>query len=301
MKGDCILINGRAVSAIGDIVYTTWNAMRAGELTFTATDEVSVGDAVELYSDDNIVFRGRVFSVSQTENIFACVAYDLLRYLAGGDVFTFSDVTAAKLVLAISTLYDLPCGRIADTGYKIGEISDDHSALRLIGDAIEMTANAGFGDFVLFDDLGTLSLLPRSELSSDTVLRRADAVSYVTSVSIDGKYCNYVKLSQQIDGKVKFYIAEDVDEIARRGTVRYYDELSPSEYGQLSADNILHARAVPVITVECVMSADDGSIRGGSLVSAEVDGGDVVRLICTKCRRVYSRGGRTLALSLSSI
>ena len=300
MTGDVIYIDGRPVPCIGEIATLTRRGSHAGSLSFSALFRVAVGSKVEFHHGGEGVFAGVVFSVKSVSGLWECVAYDSLRYLAGRDAYSLVGVTASAVVRAAASIYGLSCGHIAETGYKIDTIIDEASALAVIEGALAMTADAGFGEYLLLDDFGSLSLLPLSETAPDRVISSADAMSFSVTESVGDDHYNYVTVVRYVDNVRQIFVAEDKEDIARFGRLPYLRRLRTAEIGQLAADAALSAHLGVSVNIDCVLPFYDRELRGGGAVHALVDG-EVRNMYCESCRCRFGESSVMTELSLRSV
>lgn len=285
--GAVVYIDGGRRAAVGDVTVKS-AVLRAGEASFTVRGDVGVGCGVEVMYGGGRVFSGRVFSVSRASGLCECRAFDAVRYLYGRDAFAFSSVTLSAVVRSIAARYGIPCGKIAETGYKIESIFYDGRAIDVIADAVSMTEAAGFGRYVLACADGEMSLLPFSETVCAGMIGESTASVFSVNASIgDGKY-NYVTLVRDTDEGRQTFVSADSADIERYGRLSYLRRLRDGELGQLAADAEVRMSAGVGVRVSCVLPRAVPEMFGGCGVRVLVDGNERI-MVCESCENVYGR------------
>ena len=295
-----LLADGAAIAVMDGVVIETVRG-GAGRMTFSSADKLDVGCRVSFLCDGRGVFRGRVFSSTEIGGAYEYEAYDSTRYLEGRDAYSLVNVTADAVVRAAASMFGLECGAICDTGYVIGSVADEASARAVIENALEMTADAGFGRYLLYDDFGRLSLVPLSEAKADLTVSAGMSLKFEMTKEIGGDHFNYATVVRYVDDVRRIYTAEDADDIEKYGRLSYLRRLRTSEYGQLAADAELSSHLGDAVTVKCTLPFSNGSLRGGAPVDVDTGGGKILTASCVRCRTTYSVGEMTTELTLSTV
>ncbi len=295
-----LYINGALAAVFGEVRFITRRGMYPGELRFTA-NVGELGDEVKFFVDGELLFCGKIFTVTRSSKLCDYVAYDLLRYFYNKDTFVYKNMTAGELLLLICSAYGLPTGKVADTKMKISShLNDRRTLFSIMESALTITKSAGYGEFMLYDNGGEIVLSSVDELDSGVTVTPEACLSFSVTTSIDENCYNFVKLVENTDGGRKYHVFHDEDAISRFGKLGYFATLSSIENGAVVAKNILDTYASPYITLECTPAYCRVGLRGGSAVCAII-GGEKKRLLCERAEHVYGADTSHMKLSLSSV
>lgn len=99
------------------------------------------GDVVDVLWDGVQFFHGYVFKKSRNrERIWTVLAYDQMRYLLNKDSFSYENKTAAEVIKELAEDFEVKCGEMADTAYKIPKRREDGSTiLDMAQNALDLT------------------------------------------------------------------------------------------------------------------------------------------------------------------
>lgn len=295
-----LYINGTLTAVCGEVRYISRRGMYPSELRFTANIG-KLGDEVAFFVDGVLLFCGRIFSATQSDALRGFVAYDLLRYFLNRDTFVYKNMTAGELLLLICSAYGLPTGNIADTKMKISShLNDRRTLFSIMESALTITKSAGYGEFSLYDGGGKIELCSADELDCGLTVTPEACLSFSVTESIDENCYNFVKLAENTDGGRKYHVFRDEDSITRFGKLGYFATLSNIENGAVVAKSILETYASPFVTLECTTPYCHVGLRGGSAVTAVIDG-EKKRLFCERAEHVYKADTAYTKLLLSSV
>ena len=120
------------------------------------------GDPCRFSVDGTPVFYGFVFEKSRkgsTDDIIQITVYDQLYYLKNKDTYVYTNKTAADVIRMIAEDFQLNVGDLEDTGYTIGSrVEDNQTLFDIIQTALDETLKATSQMYVLYDDVGKLTL-----------------------------------------------------------------------------------------------------------------------------------------------
>lgn len=120
------------------------------------------GDPCRFSVDGSPVFYGFVFEKSRkgsTDDIIQITVYDQLYYLKNKDTYVYTNKTAADVIRMIAEDFQLNVGDLEDTGYTIGSrVEDNQTLFDIIQTALDETLKATSQMYVLYDDVGKLTL-----------------------------------------------------------------------------------------------------------------------------------------------
>lgn len=190
---------------------------------------VNNGDVIRVRKDSSDVFYGYVFEFSMGKDESVTIkAYDQIRYLLGNDTYVFKNMTATQMVRKIADDSGLMTGTLAETGYSIPSmIEDNKKLLDIMCKALDLTLINGYGNFMLLDDFGKLSLRNIEDMRLDIVIGDWSLMyDYGYKRTIDSDTFNRVKLfkDNKETGKRDIYISQDSANIAKWGRLQLYQQ-----------------------------------------------------------------------------
>lgn len=264
----------------------TWETARKespGKLTFTVIKDSIIdfaeGDEVILKIDDVDFFDGFVFSKNRDkEQRISVTAYDQLRYLKNKDTFVFENMTASEIVSKLASEFELNTGAIEDTKYKIAtQTEDDTTLFDMIYTALNTTLMNTGEMYILYDDVGKLTLRNLGSMKLNLLIDSSNAVNFDYKTSIDDNTYNKIKLSYKNDDTSKrdIYIAQDSGNISKWGVLQYTDTVEEGENGVIKADSLLELYNAKTRNLKIVSALGDVRVRGGSLIAVRLDLGDI--------------------------
>ena len=137
-----------------------------GKLTFEVVKTPGLsfqeGDPCRFSVDGTPVFYGFVFEKSRkgnNPNVIKCVVYDQLYYLKNKDTYVYTNKTASEVIKMVAEDFQLNVGELEDTGYKIASrVEDNQTLFDIIQNALDETLKATGQMYVLYDNVGKLTL-----------------------------------------------------------------------------------------------------------------------------------------------
>ena len=231
-----------------------WETVRKGspgKLEFTIYADVNLdideGNPVRFRVFENKVwndvFYGYIFKMSHQKNKeMKVTCYDQLRYFKNKDTYSYSGITAGRLLQRICDDFRLSCGRITDTGYVIPQrIESNKTLFDIMQNALDLTMMNTRQVYVLYDDYGKICLQNIADRKMNLILDAETGENYEYSTSIDGDTYNQVKLTydNKDTGKREIYMTKDSSHINEWGVLQYYDTLNDGENGASKAEALL--------------------------------------------------------------
>lgn len=263
----------------GDIKWVLERKGTPGKLTFTVFQDEDLsleeGMPVKLTVDDVPLFYGFIFTRKRSkDNTVSVTAYDQLRYLKNEDAVSYQNKTASQVIQMLAEDFELQCGEIADTGTVIASYSEESTTLfDAILDALDETMESTGDLYVLYDDVGKLTLKKVGDLRSNLLLDAETAEDYSYESSIDSDTYNKIKLTYEDkdEGKRSVYIAQDGENMNKWGVLQYHESLSSKEGASAKADALLgyYNRVQRKLTFKNALG--DTSIRAGSTVGVYLE------------------------------
>lgn len=268
----------------GEIQWKTQLKRQAGSLTFKVVKDSTInfteGDAVRLKADGKNVFYGFVFQKKRDkEGIITVTAYDQLRYLNNNDTYNYSNKTATEVVQMIAKDFNLQCGTLEDTKFKIeSRVEDNQTLFDIIQNALNLTLQNKKEMYVLFDDFGKLTLKNIGNMKVGILIDEDTGENFDYSSSIDGETYNKIKLvyENEKSGKREIYIAQDSSHINQWGVLQYFETIDEKTNGKAKADALLSLYNQKTRKLTIKGAFGDVRVKAGTLVAVSLNLGDVV-------------------------
>ena len=229
------------------IVWKTERKGVSGQLDFKILDDgnlkIEEGNAVSFKVDGEKVFYGFIFTLKRDkEKIISVTCYDQLRYFKNKDTYVYTNKTAGELIKMISEDFEMQCGEIEDTGFKIpSRIEENTTLFDMIQNALDLTLENKKEMYVLYDDFGKITLKNISSMVVEILIDFDTGENFDYSSSIDSETYNKIKLTydNKDTGKRDVYISQDGNNINKWGVLQYFDTISEWENGNGSLMRIL--------------------------------------------------------------
>ena len=255
-----------------------------GKLTFTVVKDGELnfqeGDPVKLTVDGTPMFYGFVFTKSRDkDDTIDVTAYDQLRYLKNKDTITEEGLKASDLLKRIATDFRLNLGTVEDTGYTIETIVEENQTLvDMVQNALDETLRQTKQLFILYDDVGKLTLKDINSLKTNLLIDATTAEDFSYSSSIDEQTYNKIKLAfnNEKTGKRELYVAQDGEKMNQWGVLQYFEEIQTVTGAPAKAETLLahYDRKTRKLTVKNAFGRPD--IRAGSAIMVSLNLGDMI-------------------------
>ena len=239
------------------------------------------GDPVKLTVDGTDMFYGYVFSKqrsSSTPYLIEVTAYDQLRYFKNKDTYNYANKTATEVIRMIADDFGLRVGTLENTGYKIKSRAEDNTSLFDIAqNALDETLRAKTQLYVLYDNVGALTLRNIESMKLNLLIDADTTGSYSYTSSIDSQTYNQVKVTYENNdsGKREVFITKDSSHINEWGLLQYTDTVETSANGVAKAEALLklYNTKTRKLTVSDVLG--DKRVRAGCSVVCKLNLGDI--------------------------
>lgn len=293
----------------GEIQWQTERKGKAGSLTFKVVKDSTInfteGDAVRLKADGNNVFYGFVFQKKRDkEGIITVTAYDQLRYLKNKDTYVYSNKTASEVVQMLAKDFNLQCGTLEDTKFKIeSRVEDNQTLFDIIQNALDLTLQNKKEMYVLYDDFGKLTLKNIGNMKVGILIDEDTGENFDYSSSIDGETYNKIKLvyENEESGKREIYIAQDSSHINQWGVLQYFETIDEKTNGKAKADALLSLYNQKTRKLTIKGAFGDVRVKAGTLVAVSLNLGDIVAnsfLLVEQAKHSFSESFYTMDLTL---
>ena len=266
------------------ITLTTERYGTPSKLTFKVIDDgvlkFEEGNAVNFDYNGTPMFYGFVFTKKRDkQNVIDVTCYAQLRYLKNKDTYVYENKTASELIRLIANDFNLQCGEIDDTKYKIASRVEDNQTLwDIIQNALNLTMENKKEIYVLYDNCGKLTLKNMDNMRVNIMIDAETAENYNYSSSIDDNTYNKIKLmyDNSETGKRDFYVKQLDENIKKWGVLQYYDTLQEGENGKAKAEALIQLYNQKTRTLQIKNALGDVRVRAGCLIVISLNLGDVV-------------------------
>lgn len=256
-----------------------------GKLEFTVVKCAGLnfqeGDPVKLTVDGTPMFYGFVFKKKKRDKgpTIDVVAYDQLRYLKNKDTLTEEGLKASDLLKRLATDFQLNLGDVEDTGYTIETIVEENQTLfDMIQNALDETLMNTKQLFVLYDDVGKLTLKNINSMKLDLLIDEETGENFSYESSIDDQTYNKIKLAYNNEetGKRELYVAQDGEKINQWGVLQYFEEIQTKTGASAKADALLKLYDQKTRRLTIQDAFGDVRVRAGSAVVVALNLGDII-------------------------
>ena len=256
-----------------------------GKLTFTAKYDkkfkIVEGNAVTVSVDGTNFFYGFVFTRQMSKDgMMQYTVYDQLRYLKNKDTMIYKKKRADEVIKKIAGKFNMKCGTLANTGYKLSAIEDNTTLFDIIQNALDETLMVKNKVYVLYDKVGKLTLTDISKMKVDACLVDAETgEDFTYKTTIDSDVYNQIKLiheNKKDKNKVyELYVTRDKNSINKWGLLQYVDKIDDPSIGKLKAKALLklYNKKQRTLTISKVIG--NKNVRAGSLVPVILDLQDI--------------------------
>lgn len=265
------------------------------------------GDPCRFSVDGAPVFYGFILDKARrggSPDVITITAYDQLYYLKNKDTYVYENKTAAAVIRMIADDFRLRVGALEDTGFPIASrVEDNKTLFDIIGTALDETLRATGRMFVLYDDVGRLTLRGLDGMRISMLVDDSTAGDYDYRSSVSSGTYNQIKLSceNRETGRREICIARDSDSINRWGVLQYYGKLDSAAGAGTVADALLNLcnAKTRVLTLRSVLG--DIRVRGGTLLAVMLGLGDVSQsgcLMVEQVRHTFNNGQHLMDLKM---
>ena len=272
--------------AVVEDVTIEWERQgQPGKLSFEVvkTDGLSFqeGDPCRFSVDGTPVFYGFVFDKARkgsNPNVITITVYDQLYYLKNKDTYVYANKTATAVIKMIADDFQLNVGSMEDTGHVIeSRVEDNKTMWDIIQTALDETLKATGQMYVLFDDVGKLTLKGLGSMKLGMVIDDETAGDYDYTSSISSQTYDKIKLlyENKDTGKREIYIAQDGNNINQWGVLQYFEKVDSAANAKAMADALLDLYNTKTRTLKLQDVLGDVRVRAGTLLVVTMGLGDM--------------------------
>lgn len=281
MEAHLYIQNGQTVFepvVKGSITWTTQRRGQPGKCSFTMIPDsilqIEEGNALRLDVDGTPVFFGFIFERSwNNDGQMKVTAYDQLRYLKNKESYNYTDLTAGQVIEMIAGDFHLKTGELEDTGYAISRNEKNKTLFDIILNNLDITMIDKKKLFVLYDDVGKLTLKNMENLKLDIMIDDTTAQDYDYKISIDSNTYNQIKLYCQ-NSKTKqkdVYMTKHTENINKWGVLQKDETIDEGVDGQTIAEAHLAYYNRPTRTMSIKGAFGDIRVRAGYQIPVHLD------------------------------
>lgn len=217
----------------GSITWETQRKGQPGKCSFTVISDgklkIEEGNAVRLDVNGKPVFFGFIFERSWSrDGEVKVTAYDQLRYLKNKDSYNYENKTVGEVIQMIAGDFNLQTGVLEDTGHRIPTRNEpDTTLFDIILNALDLTLIATGRMYVLYDDVGKLTLRNAEDMKLNVMIDDETAQDYDFTVSIDKDTYNQIKLFRENDDTKKrdVFMTKHTENINKWGVLQMSESL----------------------------------------------------------------------------
>ena len=213
-----------------------------------------------------------------TDDVIQITVYDQLYYLKNKDTYVYTNKTAADVIRMIAEDFQLNVGDLEDTGYTIGSrVEDNQTLFDIIQTALDETLKATSQMYVLYDDVGKLTLKNIGSMKLGVLIDEDTAGDFDYKSSIASQTYDKIKLSYENKetGKREIFVAQDSSNINQWGVLQYYEKLDSTENAKAMADALLDLYNTKTRTLKLRDVLGDIRVRAGTLLVVMLGLGDI--------------------------
>ena len=239
------------------------------------------GDPCRFSVDGTPIFYWFVFEKARKgsmDQVITITVYDQLYYLKNKDTYVYSNKTAAAVIRMIAEDFQLNVGALADTGYTIASrVEDNKTLFDIIQTALDETLKATSQMYVLYDDVGKLTLKNIGDMKLGLLVDNETAGDFDYKTSIASQTYDKVKLSYENKdtGKREIFIAQDGSSINQWGVLQYYEKIDSTANAKAMADALLSLYNTKTRTLKLKDVLGDVRVRAGTMLVVMLGLGDM--------------------------
>lgn len=239
------------------------------------------GDPCRFSVDGTPLFYGFVFEKSRkgsSDELIQITVYDQLYYFKNKDTYVYTGKTAADVVRMIAGDFRLSLGEIADTGYPLpSRVEDNKTLFDMVQTALDETLKATSRMYVLYDDVGKLTLKNIGSMKINMLIDDQTAGEFDYKSSISSQTYNKIKLSYENKdtGAREIFVAQDSESINQWGVLQYYEKLDSAANARAMADALLDLYNTKTRTLKLQDVMGDTRVRAGTLLAVTLGLGDM--------------------------
>lgn len=292
------------------VIYKSERYSTPGELKFKIlkgenTKKINEGDRIAFSYQGYPIFFGFIFTISRTKDeVITITAFDQLRYLKNKDTYIYTNKRADELVKLIAEDFRLNLGELDNTQFVIPKrIEDNKTLLDIINTALDLTTQNIKKIYVLFDDVGNISLKDIETLGIELLIDETVTEDYSYMSTIDNKTYNQIKLIKNNDktGKREVWFTKSTENQNKWGILQLFDTVNYGEDGIKKADSLLklHNQVFKSLSLKNVQG--DVRCKGGFSLVVNLNLQDIIiknKMIINRVTHTFNYQEHLMSLDL---
>lgn len=266
----------------GSISWEMERKGQPGKCSFTLIPDdvlkIEEGNAVRLDVNGTPVFFGFIFERGWgSEGLVKVMAYDQLRYLKNKKSYNYTGLTAGEVIRMIAGDFHLQTGELADTGWMLERNEKNSTLFDVILNALDLTMIRTGKIYVLYDDVGKLTLKNVEDMKLDIVIDETTAQDYDFKISIDSSTYNQIRVycENNNTNAREVYMTKDTENINKWGILQYDESIDSGADGQNIAETYLKFYNQPSKSLNIKDAFGDVRVRAGCLIPVLLDIKDI--------------------------
>ena len=262
----------------GSISWEMERKGQPGKCSFTLIPDdvlkIEEGNAVRLDVNGTPVFFGFIFERGWgSEGLVNVTAYDQLRYLKNKKSYNYTGLTAGEVIRMIAGDFHLQTGELADTGWMLERNEKNSTLFDVILNALDLTMIRTGKIYVLYDDVGKLTLKNVEDMKLDIVIDETTAQDYDFKISIDSSTYNQIRVycENNNTNAREVYMTKDTENINKWGILQYDESIDSGADGQNIAETYLKFYNQPSKSLNIKDAFGDVRVRAGCLIPVLLD------------------------------
>lgn len=296
---------------VKDDMHIAWERKGTpGKLTFETKCEkkfkIVEGNSVLVMVDNVKFFYGFIFTRDMSKDGFVSItAYDQLRYLKAKDTLIYKNKSADQLIKLIAGRFNLNCGKLENTNYKMSAIEDDTTLLDMIQNALDNTLMTKGNVYVFYDNVGKLTLTNVSNMKVENCLIDEETgEDYTYKTTIDDNVYNQIKLIYENTekGTYELYMTKNTKHINSWGLLQLLEKIDTPDIGKLKAEAYLKIYNKKQRSLSISGVIGNTKVRAGSLVPVILNLADMKisnYMMVEKVTHIFSNSQHKMDLILS--
>lgn len=306
-------IDAAIQAAANEALAKVWNGARPPMLKVPIYDGDGVRPSGVPFGDE---CKGHWVMTASTKNKPQVVGIDNINcelspadiysgmYLKNKDTYVYTNKTASEVIKMVAEDFQLNVGELEDTGYKIASrVEDNQTLFDIIQNALDETLKATGQMYVLYDNVGKLTLKSLGNMKLNMLVDEDTAGDYDYKSSIATQTYDKIKLSYENKetGKREIYIAQDGSHINQWGVLQYYEKLDSKANAKAMADALLDLYNTKTRTLKLQDVLGDIRVRAGTLLVVMLGLGDINvsnYLMAEQVRHTFNDGQHLMELKM---
>lgn len=290
-----------------NVVLETERKGSPGKLIFSCVNDANLkieeGNAVKLFVDGTAMFYGFIFKIERNESKkVKILCYDQLRYLKNKDTYNFSNTTANRIISMVAKDYGIITGELEETSFLIRSwVAEDKTLFDIMQGALDMTLTNTRQLYVLYDDVGKLTVKRAQRMMVGLIIDSETAETYTYESNIDEKTYNRILLVyEDSETKGRSYFQANGSQ-TKWGTLQYYEKINNASNAQNKANALLQLYNTKAKHLTITNALGDKRVRAGSVILIRLDLGDTKvnnLMLVDKCRHVFRNNEHFMTLSV---